>query len=172
MPRFQDLLRLLGERSIGFRMEERMEGTHRYRRAFPESGVQAGEEHPLELRARWGHPRLRGFLSPGSDDFLTAELEGTVSAGGLCQDAPIRGALELRYFIDATIRYRFEFQGTGGGFSFLGEKRELRPWNLHRTHTVCYGTIRRLGDGETLSEATLRFDLAQLPAFLASFRLA
>jgi hypothetical protein len=173
MPRFQDLLRALGPRSVGFQMEERMAGTHRYRRAFPPGGVEAGEERPIELRARWGHPRLREFLFPGSGEFLTAALEGTLTAGGLCQEAEVRGTLELRYFVDATIRYRFEFQGAGGGsFRFVGEKRELRPWNLHRTHTICHGTIQHQGDGETLSDVTVRFDLAQLPAFLASFRLA
>ena len=172
MPRFQDLLRSLGGRSLGFTMEERMSGTHRFRRDFPAGGVTAGEERPLELRARWGHPRLLGFLSPGSEEFLTAELAGTLEAGGLCRAAPIRGTLELRYFVDATIRYRFELRGDDGvAYRFLGEKREIRPWNLHRTHTICRGTIERAEDGETLSDVTVRFDLAELPSFLSSFRL-
>ncbi len=173
MPRFQDLLRTLGGGSLGFTMEERMAGTHRYRRDHAAGGVVAGEERPLELRARWGHASLRGFLSPGSGEFLSAWLEGTLAAGGLCEGAEVRGTLELRYFVDATLRYRFEFRGDdGASYRFLGEKSGLRPWNLHRTHTVCRGTIARAdAEAEVLSDVTVRFDLAQLPAFLGSFRL-
>lgn len=173
MSRFQELLRSLAPSSLGFRIEERMSGSHRYRRDFPAGGVAAGEERPLELHARWGHPRLLGFLSPASGEFLTARLEGSLDAGGLCQAAPISGTLELRYFVDATIRYRFELDGADGArYRFLGEKSEIRPWNLHRTHTLCRGTIARAdADAEVLSDVSVRFDLGQLPAFLTSFRL-
>jgi len=172
MSRFLERLRSLGERGVGFQMEERMAGTHRYRRDHPAGGVRAGEEHPIELRARWGHPRLAGFLSPRSGEFLTAELEGALDAGGLCRGAAVAGTLELRYFTDASIRYRFEFLGGDGlSYRFSGEKRGIRPWNLHRTHTICRGTIES-ADREILSEVTLHFDLGELPAFLRSFRLA
>jgi hypothetical protein len=173
MARAKELLRSLARGALGFTIEERMSGSHRYRRDFPAGGVAAGEERPLELRARWGHPRLLGFLSPASGEFLTAELEGTLDAGGLCHAAPIQGTLELRYFVDASIRYRFELSGIDGArYRFVGEKREIRPWNLHRTHTLCRGTIARAdADAEILSDVSVRFDLGQLPAFLKSFRL-
>jgi len=76
---------------------------------------------------------------------------------------------------DALLRYRFEFDaGAGGGprrCRYLGEKRGLRPWNLHRTHTICYGEISDVATGEVISDSVVRFDLRELPAFLASLRL-
>jgi hypothetical protein len=157
----------------GFQMEERMAGAHRFRCDLPEAHVSAGDELPFEFRARWGHTDLGRFLSPRSGEFMTAELEGTVTAGGLCSEAPIRGTLELRYFRDATLRYRFEFTAQGRSLRFEGQKRDLRPWNLHRTHTTCYGTVESVADGQSvvLSDVTVRFALVELPRLLASFRL-
>jgi hypothetical protein len=117
---------------------------------------------------------------------MRADLEGEISAGGLCEAAPVKGELELRYFKDSTVRYRFEFAAAGRRWRYEGEKSDIRPWNLQRTHTTCRGRIVEIGaaplecarssrdqqvDGAPLSESVVYFDLAQLPRFLASLRL-
>jgi hypothetical protein len=99
-----------------------------------------------------------------------AELTGLVSAGGLCQGASLQGTLEFRY-LEGKILYRFEFGEGEPRLRFEGQKRDIRPWNLHRSHTVCYGEVRQVGSGELISEVVLRFDLRELPALLTSFRV-
>lgn len=126
---------------IGFTMEERMHGTHRFLRDFSPGEVRAGTELPLALVARWGHPRAARYLNPLGGDFMRADLEGEISAGGLCEAAPVKGELELRYLKDSTVRYRFEFAAAGRRWRYEGEKSGIRPWNLHRTHTTCRGRI-------------------------------
>jgi hypothetical protein len=164
---WRDLL----SRGAGFHIEEQMRGSHRFLRDFPPSGVSAGTELPLEFQARWGAARVAGYLNPLSKEFFRADLEGRITAGGLCVEAPLQGTLELRYLTDATIRYHLEFSAHAHRFVYDGEKRGIRPWNLHRSHTTCYGTIRELESGEVLSESVVTFDLRDLPRFLASLRL-
>ena len=170
MGRFKDLVGMLAERRVGFSIEEEMRGTHRFLRDFPPGQVSAGTELPFGFSASWGHRALGRYLRPGTD-FLRADLQGRVSAGGLCEDAPMHGSLELRYLQDATVRYTFEFEAHGQQMRYEGEKREIRPWNLHRTHTTCYGTITEVATGELLSDSVVHFELGRLPQFLSSFRL-
>jgi hypothetical protein len=172
MSRFKDLFTMLAERRVGFRVVEEMRGTHRFLRDYPPGQVTAGTELPFAFTASWGHRELLRYLRPGSGDFLRAEMTGSVSAGGLCREAPLEGTLELRYLQDATIRYVFEFEAQGRTMRFDGEKRDIRPWNLHRTHTTCHGTINDVAMGEPLSDAVVHFALGGLPRFLASLRLA
>ena len=101
-----------------------------------------------------------------------APLEGWARVGGVVGEVPIKGAMELRYFKDATIRYAFEFSTGGRRYRFTGKKQNIRPWNLHRTHTVCRGELTDVTDDQQLSEVTVRFGLRTMPQFLASFRLA
>lgn len=172
MGRLQELLAMLGERRVGFRIDETMRGTHRFVRDFPAGKVGAGTELPLAFRATWGHPRVWEYFNPAGEAFLRSPLEGRITAGGLCLEAPLAGTLELRYLQDATVRYRFEFEARGQLWRYQGEKRDIRPWNLHRTHTTCYGTISEAQTGEPLSDSVTYFDLKQLPRFLLSLRPA
>jgi hypothetical protein len=164
-------LRRLLVGGVGFSIEEQLRGTHRFTRDLVVTHTTAGAERPLSFTARWGHHRAKDYLAPTSSEFLCAELEGEITAGGLCERAPIVGTLELRYLKDATVRYRFEFAAQDRLWRYAGEKRGIRPWNLHRSHTTCYGRITEAGSGEVLSESVVYFELSQLPRFLSSLRL-
>lgn len=172
MSRWQDLLSMLSERRVGFLVDETMAGTHRFLVDFDPGGIKAGDELPLAFEATWGHPQLERFANPLSQDFLFNVLTGSVSAGGLCEATPIKGTLELRYFKDSTIRYTFEFEAHGLPLRYVGVKRGIRPWNLHRTHTTCYGTITDLSTDTPLSDSVVHFDLKLLASLAASLRLA
>jgi hypothetical protein len=129
-------------------------------------------EYPMEFRVTWGHPRMERFLNPLGGEFMVADLAGVVDVGGLCTAAACQGRLELRYLQEAKLRYVFDFEHDGKRYHFVGEKRNLRPWNLHRTHTTCYGELRDADSGILLSESVTYFRLRTAPAFMASFRLA
>lgn len=162
---------MVWRRGLGFRMRERLAGTHRFRQDLPERQIHAGQGGLLELQVSWGADDLWAFLSPMRREFGRADLTGHITVDGLCRQAPASGTLELRYFQDASLRYRLEFATAGGRFRYLGVKRQIRPWNLHRSHTTCYGEVVDADTGDVISESVIRFDLWQLPAFLASFRL-
>ncbi|MCC6748666.1 MAG: hypothetical protein IT371_13480 [Deltaproteobacteria bacterium] len=173
--------RLAGRpRRLGFHVSERMTGTHRTLRELeplepvsPSLGrpIRVGSELPFSFEVRWGHPDLVHYLNPLKGDFTKALLEGTVTAGGLCTAAPLRGTLDFRYVSEALIRYAFEFEAHGRRFRYVGEKRDLRPWNLHRTHTTCHGTIADVATGQVISDSVVYFDLKELPSLVGSFRL-
>lgn len=171
MKRLKALQQKLCGHRVGFTMTETMEGHHRFVRDFAPTDAQAGQEHPLSFEVTWGSPGADRFFNPLSGDFCRAELEGRVTAGGLCEETPVQGSLELGYLKDATLRYAFTFSVHGRQLEYRGEKRGIRPWNLHRTHTTCYGEITELESGELLSESVVFFDLTQLPRFLASLKL-
>jgi len=150
----------------GFSMDEVMTGTHEFAPgAGPEGTL------PFEFRVRWGAQDMSEFLNPLGEKFMVSGMEGTVSVGGLCEDAPCRGTLELRYFKDQKIRYTFEFGARDATYLFVGEKVNILPWNLATSHTTCFGTLTD-DAGQLISRSLTFFRLRTAPAFLASFKLA
>jgi len=152
---------------LAFRMREIMAGEHRF-----VDGAGPPGSHPLSFTLDWGPERLAAYLNPLDAGFMLNRALGEIDVGGLVRAAPCSGELELRYLRDASIVYRLDFSGPDGtAYRYQGCKSDIRPWNLHRTHTTCRGTIERVSDGRLISESTVYFDLRTLPAFLASFRL-
>ena len=166
MGRKEDMMIMVMEKRLGFKVDEVMSGTHR----FAEGEGPAGE-FPMEFHVTWGNKHLHRFMFPLDPDFMTSDLEGTVTVGGLCQDAPCSGKLELRYFTEGKIRYIFDFEHDGKRYHFVGEKRDIRPWNLHRTHTTCYGTLTEADTGKVVSESVTYFKLSTALPFVKSVRL-
>lgn len=149
----------------GFRIDETMRGWH-------ELLEEPGRRRPFVLGCTWGPDRLGEWLDPRGAGFLWQELAGTVEAEGLTAGpAPARGTLELDYLGARRIRYRVDFPGAGGEtLRFLGDKVDLRPWNLLVSHTTCTGTVSDLASGRLLSTVLLRFRLRDLPRMLLSLR--
>ena len=162
------LTTLVKERRVGFLMDEIMTGTHRFVDGKGPSG-----EHPMEFRATWGNKNFSKWVNPFGGEFLHNTLCGKVDVGGLVVDAHCRGTLELRYFQDQKIIYTFEFADEQGKqYKYVGMKKDLRPWNLHRTHTTCYGSITDLDTGEVISNGIVYFRISTALPFVMSFRLA
>ncbi len=150
----------------GFSMDEIMTGTHEFAPgAGPEGTL------PFEFRVRWGTADMGTFLNPFGGAFMVNDMEGTVTVGGLCEDVPCAGTLELRYFKDQKIRYSFDFEADGATYRYVGEKVNILPWNLPTSHTTCFGTLTD-ASGQLLSRSLTFFRLRTAPAFLASFKLA
>ncbi len=163
------LQRLMGKASsepVGFSIEEVMSGEHEF-----EPGVGPEGRFPFEFHVVWGPKDLGEFLRPGSEVFMTNDLEGRISVEGLCRNVPCAGRLELRYFKDRSIRYSFEFETGGSEYRFVGEKVNIWPWNLAVSHTTCFGVITEKQSGRLVSRSVSHFRLRSLPGFLASLRL-
>lgn len=151
----------------GFRVREVMDGTHEFVSREGPAG-----EFPFSFQLEWGADRLADFLNPfARDRYLTADAAGRIRVGGLTDEAACEGTLELRYLSEAKIRYRLAFEAEGQEYEYIGEKMGIRPWNLHRTHTTCYGVIYDLKTGKEISRSLSYFRIANLPSFLGSFRL-
>ena len=152
---------------MGFRIDEVMEGTHEF-----EGQDEPGGPLPFRFSVTWGPPNLRAFLNPSSDTFGTAPLHGVITVGGLCEEVFCDGTIEIDYFGRHTIRYVFEFETDGTRYRFVGEKVNIRPWNLTVSHTTCFGTLLEADSGRLVSRSVTHFRLRTLPAFLASLRWA
>jgi len=151
----------------GFRLREVMAGKHEFVSRRGPAG-----EFPFSFELDWGSDSLADFLNPlHKQNFLLAASEGIIRVGELVDQAPCKGSLELNYFSEAKIRYRMTFAVKGSRYEYIGEKLGIRPWNLHRTHTTCYGVIHDLEKGHEVSRSITRFDLKSLPGFLSSFHL-
>ena len=126
----------------------------------------------MSFQVTWGTRHLLTWLNPLSNGFMSNFLEGTISVGALVEDAPCTGTLDLRYLQEGALRYTIDFKAADEHpYRYQGEKVDIRPWNLHVSHTTCYGTITDLVSGQDISKSILRFELGTLPNFLASFRL-
>lgn len=150
---------------LGFRIVETMTGSHEF-----EDGRGPKGSHPFSFEARWGTANLGEWLKPSSGKFLVADLEGTVTAGGLGRNLPMTGRVELRYFKDRKIRYVFDFQNGNKAYRFTGEKVNIRPWNLPVSHTTCFGVVTEKESGRLISRSVTHFRLRTIPRFLGSLR--
>ena len=152
---------------VGFTMTEVMSGAHHFLGKDQPTG-----DLPFHFTLKWGTVDLARFLNPmAGKAHLTAEAEGHVSVGGLADNVPCDGTLELRYFTEAKIRYTFTFDKGDKSYRNVGVKINIRPWNLHRTHTTCYGTIWDTATGSEISRSIVYFKFNTIPGFLTSFRL-
>ena len=151
---------------LGFKIDETMIGDHKF-----EFGSFKERPNFMQFSITWGPKNILKWLNPFDDDFMTQPLKGTITIEGLCEEAPCEGTLALAYH-EGRIRYDIYFSVNGTKFEYVGEKRDIRPWNLHRTHTTCYGNLyARTVFGTTLvSKSTTHFRLGTLPKFLKSFR--
>lgn len=152
----------LGE--VGFKMQEIMSGEHEF------TNGKKGKL-PMEFKVNWGTENLMEWANPFEQDFMCNDLEGSVTIGGLCKNAYCTGRLELKYFTEQKIRYIFEFEVDGDEYEFIGEKRNIYPWNLPYSHTCCFGELRKLGEEEVISTSITHFHWDTLLAFLSSFEL-
>ena len=144
----------------GFRIDEDMVGEHEL--------ASGGGSQPFRFRATWGTDDLSAWLSAGPTS-TPLKLQGTVHAAGLVDAAPIEGTLELRY-PEGRIRYAFDFAVSGKRYSFVGEKLNIRPWNLPTTHTTCFGRLTEAESGRLVATSVTHFRLSSLPSFLMSLR--
>lgn len=152
--------------NLGFKMDELMQGEHEFKEGFGEVGKQR-----MHFKVTWGTHQLLEWLNPFSEDFMVNDLEGTVTIGGLCEDAACKGKLELKYFSEQKIRYTFDFEVDGVDYVFVGEKRNIYPWNLPYSHTCCFGELRLKETGELVSESITHFRFDTIPDFIKSFQL-
>ncbi len=149
---------------LGFQMEEVMSGEHEF-----VTGKQG--KLPMEFKVVWGAESLIDWANPFEEGFMCNSLNGTVTIGGLCENIPCSGRLELKYFTEQKICYTFYFEVAGAAYEFVGEKRNIYPWNLPYSHTCCFGELRKVGSTEVISNSITHFHLDTLPAFLGSFEL-
>ncbi|MBZ0273618.1 hypothetical protein K8I61_16390 [bacterium] len=160
------LREFFAEHPVGFHMDEVMVGEHE----LVGNGRPRGRR-PFEFAVTWGPRDLAAWLDPRGDRFLTQELSGWITADGLCEKAACRGTLALRYFDDHAITYDFTFTANGRGYRFVGEKVNIRWWNLPFSHTTCFGTIADAKTGRLVSRSVTHFRMRSAPRFLASLRV-
>ncbi len=121
---------------------------------------------------------MRGWLrAPEGEQPISFELRASGGAGGrfalagrlsfppFALDAPARGELAIS---PRRLAYALAFAGDDGRrYRLLAEKRPslLAPV---RSMTSMWAVVREL-DGPAVAEGEMRFDLRDLPAFLASW---
>ncbi len=151
---------------LGFSMDEIMQGEHEFENGFGPEGKKR-----MIFKVNWGTSQLIEWLNPFGDNFMVNDLEGNISIDGLCEEAPCSGKLELKYFSEQKIKYTFEFEAAGEDYIFIGEKRNIYPWNLPYSHTCCFGALRLKDSNELVSTSITHFRLDTLPEFLSSFQI-
>jgi hypothetical protein len=167
LEKIDAFVQMAKEHRLGFKIDEIMSGTHQF---VPGCGP-AGR-WPLEFAVTWGPHHVTTWLDPRSDHFGLHDLQGTVTVGGLCKDAPCQGTLELSYLSDHKITYAFDFDVDGTSYHYVGEKVNIQLWNLPVAHTTCYGTLTEQVSGRLISRSVTHFRMRTLPGFVLSFRLA
>ncbi|HEY1971517.1 MAG TPA: hypothetical protein VGH89_26425 [Pseudonocardia sp.] len=122
-------------------------------------------DRPLELRLTADQP---GILNPVAD--RSATLTGRLHAPGLAEDVPVTGTLRIAPLNAArTIGYDCSFTIDGGRRLRLAGAKTINLAHFLRSMTTLPVTLTE-GDRQ-LGAGVLRFDLRDLPTFLAGFRL-
>lgn len=141
----------------GLRFRETMTGAM--------SPADAGSTRRLSFEVTASARRLRHMILGGPLD-----LEGTISLEGSVEDAPATGTLTIDPLRRTHLTYELAWRDDDGRpHRFRGSKlRSLRA--PVASMTELHGRV--YDSGEILGDASLRFDLSTLPAFLGSFRTA
>jgi hypothetical protein len=148
----------------GFKVWEVMSGEHEF------EDSPAGKL-PFEFQIDWGPTSVIDFLNPFGNLFFSNQLKGTVTVGGLCTDVPCAGHLDLNYFTEQKIRYTFEFEVEGIVYEYIGEKKNIYPWNLLYAHTTCFGSLTQKDTQELVSTSITHFYWDTLWTSIKSFEL-
>jgi len=154
---------------IGFQMDELMAGEHEFEDGFGPKDKKG--KRPMFFNVTWGPKNLLKWSNPLDKNFMINDLKGTVTVDGLCNEAECEGTLELKYIAEQKIRYLFEFKVDNKTYSFKGEKRNIYPWNLHVSHTTCYGELIEKDSGKLVSKSITHFHLDTIPDFIKSFKM-
>ncbi len=165
MAMLEDFINKFKEMQIGFAIDETMSGSHVFEPGFGSEG-----EHPFEFQVTWGPDDILQWGNPNSGTFLSQPLVGKLTAGGLCRDCHCQGTLTLDYFRSHKIIYDFQFSVDGKPYHFIGEKVNIKPWNLAVSHTTCFGTITEMDHGKLVSRSVTHFRFRTTPGFLRSLR--
>lgn len=160
-----DTIRRIVAGDWGFRMTEEMDGWHEFAAGRGPEGRQ-----PFRFRVVWGVDRVKDGVARDGGPHFQVPLSGTVTAGGLCDATPCRGTLDLRYLVDGRLVYDFTFTVDEARYRWVGQKVNVRPWNLPVSHTTCFGTLTDVKSGRLVSRGVVHFRVAAIPAFLASWR--
>jgi len=156
----------------GFRFDEVMTGWHIFEPGFgPDTEKAVDVKRFMEFSVTWGPDNMMKWLNPFGE-FMTQPLHGVITIDGLCENVQCKGTLELAYH-KGLIRYTIVFEHNGVRYKYVGEKVNIRPWNLHITHTTCFGTLtmRTFYGDVIVSKSITFFRLRTLPTFLKSFRI-
>ena len=122
---------------------------------------------PFVFNVTWGLMNVKDLFKRGPMKF---NLEGTVLFKGTT--SPCHGHLIIDYFETHTITYIFNFHDPQfGKLMYVGEKVNIKPWNLPISHTTCFGTVSTYEDDTLLSRTLTFFFFFTIPKFLTSFRL-
>ncbi len=135
---------------------------------------------PLVFKVDWEIDNPPALLTEGG---AYAQMDGTIDLG----EGPLNctGDLMLDYFGKHEIRYNLFWRegATPADFrhyQLTCKKSNLRPWNLHRTHTQAKGTIIDRGrwggkaSGEAkdiLADVEVHFPMRTALQFLSSIKL-
>jgi len=161
----REILRRVTSGEFGFRMTEDMSGWHEY---LPGRGPEG--RLPFSFHVVWGVDRVKQCVAHDGGLHFLQSLAGTVTAGGLCDATPCRGTLDLRYFLDQRLVYDFTFVVEETKYRWVGQKVNVRPWNLPVSHTTCFGRLTELETGKLVSTSVTFFHLHTIPKFLGSLR--
>jgi hypothetical protein len=156
--------------AIGFTFKETMSGYHLFQvgaNNLAQFGQQTSINKHMHFTITWGPNDIFDFLWR---DKLTCPLLGTITIGDMCVNVPCTGTIALHYH-QGKIKYEINFRVNDIPYKFVGQKENIRPWNLHKSHTTLYGTICDVWTPAVLSKAVLLFKLDTLIPFLRSFRL-
>ncbi|MFO0623066.1 MAG: hypothetical protein U0745_16860 [Polyangia bacterium] len=123
------------------------------------------QNHPqhMEFRIHAEVASLGSFLSDGR-----TSISGTVSIPGLADSAALSGSLWI-WPHKRILRYEFSFaRNDGSPCRFAGQK-DVSPLDLVETMTALPSYLYD-AHGHEIGQAEVRFDLSDLPTFLASWR--
>ena len=163
---FNKITDILGKGTVGFTMNETMSGEHQFEKSYNIDG-----KHPFEFNLTWGPTDLLEWGNPHSDNFLVQPAKGYVTVGGIGSNIPCEGTFELKYFKDNKIIYNFDFEKDGVKYNYVGEKVNIKLWNLATSHTTCFGVLTEKETGKLVSKSITYFKLKTTFDFIKSFRI-
>lgn len=132
----------------------------------------------LEFRfdVGWTTRNLGEWLANLCAGELVCDMEGTVYAERITDcPVPIENGRMVIDYSAGYISYEFEFEVGGRCFRYIGEKADIRPMTLPRSHMQCFGEIIELKPWnlcyDHVAQSITYFRWRDVPSFIGSARI-
>lgn len=155
---------------FGFAIQERMEGEGWL--DFGSIELNRGTD-PIYFDVVWGTKSIANLLynaykNNGNMEFC---LKGYINFGPVTygRELPCEGHLTINY-LQGFIQYVIIFTQNGKEYRYLGEKVNIKLWNLLTSHTTCFGIVTD-SCGQLFHRSVTHFRLSSIPKFISSFKI-
>ncbi|MGB9599554.1 MAG: hypothetical protein ACP5KG_10790 [Myxococcota bacterium] len=150
----------------GIRFSMTMGGTHRMI-----SGKEDRGDQPVTITLNCASNNILSFIKRDSGEFLRMEINGTITATDLVENAELKGNVEYDFISKKQFIYEFYFSDKNGKEYYFNGHNDLSIFQPVKSFSTMLGEIVDRESGKIVSTVVLKIEAKDIFPLIASFRI-